>query len=107
MHLLTIALFATFQATSPAPDTPPNGTRFGRSVLPLCDLDGDGVPEILVGAPNADGGRGLVLTLSGRTRKVLSTWSGPPIRSKFGHTLRAVQDVNGDGVDEVLVGLEF
>ncbi|MCB1155666.1 VCBS repeat-containing protein, partial [bacterium] len=41
-----------------------NGTRFGASVAPLGDLDGDGVADIAVGEPLAAGGQGgLVLIL--------------------------------------------
>ncbi|QDV07232.1 FG-GAP repeat protein [Planctomycetes bacterium Poly30] len=107
MLLLTAAFFVFSPGIAPKQASPPEGTRFGRSVLALSDLDGDGIREIAVGAPNADGKRGLVLVLSGKTREILATWSGPAARSTFGHTLRSVQDVNGDGVDEVLVGFEF
>lgn len=37
--------------------------RFGTSVTGLSDADGDGVPEIVVGAPYGEGGRGMVFVL--------------------------------------------
>lgn len=85
------------------------GIRFGRSVLALGDLDGDGVQELAVGAPAATAaGRqdGVVFVLSGATRAVLQTWTGEPGRSAFGFTLRSAGDTNADGTDDVLVGYE-
>lgn len=86
------------------------GIRFGRSVLALSDLDGDGVCEFAVGAPAAAGAglqAGLVLVFSGAERKVIQEWHGEPNRSHFGHSLRAAGDVNADGRQDVLVGYEF
>lgn len=106
-------LFLTTVAPSLAPSLvpaqapTPGGSRFGRAVLDMGDLDGDGVPDIAVGAPTASNGKGLILILSGKTQDVLTTWRGPKERSGFGHMLRAIQDVDGDGVDDVLVGFEF
>ena len=51
------------------------GTRFGRAVLALPDLDEDGTPEFAVGAPTWPGG-GAVLILSGATRQRLALWQG-------------------------------
>lgn len=87
-----------------------HGIRFGRSLLVLEDLDGDGRREFAVGAPTAEGDvhqAGLVLVLSGADRTVLQEWRGEKRRKHFGHTLRDAGDVNGDGKGDVLVGYEF
>lgn len=87
----------------------PEGDRFGRSLLALHDVDGDGVRDFAVGAPTASeveryGGR--VLVLSGSSREVLQVWRGQSGRRHFGHDLRSAGDVDGDGVGDVLVGYE-
>lgn len=105
--MIPLAVSLVLAPLTPTLAPEPNGTRFGRAVLALDDLDGDGVREIAVGAPNASDGAGLVLVLSGKTQDVLATWKGPEARSSFGHTLRSIDDVDGDGIDDVLVGFEF
>lgn len=81
------------------------GTRFGRAVLALPDLDEDGTPEFAVGAPTWPGG-GAVLILSGATRQRLALWQGAERLGSFGHGLRSMGDVDGDGMVDVLVGRE-
>lgn len=56
------------------------GARFGRAVLALADVDGDGVRDLAVGAPTARGRAGRVLVLSGATREVLQVWQGSEAR---------------------------
>jgi hypothetical protein len=53
----------------------PDGTRFGASVAVIDDLDGDGVPDTVVGAPRSGGMNlpGYVKVLSG---KCGGTWAG-------------------------------
>ena len=92
------------------------GVRFGRCVLAISDLDGDGVREFAVGAPADPRGLskfsskrslGRVFVLSGATRKVIGIWNGQPGLSLFGHTLRDAGDVDGDGIPDVLAGYEY
>ena len=101
-------------AAMPTPEQDPpdrlRGIRFGRSLLALEDLDGDGHREIAVGAPTAEGDvfqAGLVLVLSGADRTVVQEWRGERLRKHCGHSLRSAGDVNGDGKADVLVGYEF
>lgn len=58
---------------------PPPGIRFGRTVLALRDLDGDGVSDFAVGAPDStiEGKprRGRVFFFSGRTQRRIASWS--------------------------------
>jgi len=85
--------------------------HLGRGAAAAGDLDGDGYDDIIVGAPDYDGNytdEGLALLFRGGP-------SGPepdPIWSKtggqggarFGHSLAAIGDTNGDGRLEIAVG---
>lgn len=84
------------------------GDRFGESVG-AADLDGDGRDELLVGAAFAEGGRGRIYVYQGLTplgstpSEPVWTWTGQP-GNFAGGTLANAGDINGDGLDDLLVG---
>ncbi|MGK0481531.1 MAG: hypothetical protein ACJAQ3_001508 [Planctomycetota bacterium] len=81
----------------------------GVAVLTLSDIDGDGVSDFASGAPGSPAGgvpgAGRVIVYSGATRAVLDEWTSQHDLG-FGRSLRALDDVNGDGVPDVLVGYD-
>jgi hypothetical protein len=92
--------------------------EFGRSLAAAGDLDGDGVADLVVGAPlDDDGGsdRGAVWTLflrsDGTVRShqkisALEGWLGSPLRhgDEFGSSVTSPGDLDGDGVPDLVVG---
>lgn len=95
--------------TAPSAAAQVDGTRFGRGLLVLGDLNGDGVQEIAVGAPAAKRlyrRLGLVIVLCGATRKTLQVWQGDSDRDFFGHSLQDAGDMDDDGIRDVIVGYE-
>lgn len=88
--------------------------RFGEFGLRAADLDGDGRPEVIVGAPargvdtNGDGVPdikfGAVDVFSGATGARIRTIAGEGNRSWFGGAVDLVPDVDGDGAPEIVVG---
>jgi hypothetical protein len=92
---------------------PKEGSTFGWRVVAAGDLNKDGVPDVLVGAPYHDVGpradQGVAYALSGQDGSVIYTLHDPVPRkySGFGWALSTSMDVNADGIPEVLVGAPF
>ncbi|MEZ6196408.1 MAG: hypothetical protein R3F20_11885 [Planctomycetota bacterium] len=71
----------------------------------LDDLDGDGVPELLVGVRSSSLGvslaNGFALVISGATGATLQTLMPPPAVTSFGLSVVAIDDVDGDGLSDL------
>lgn len=78
--------------------------RFGHAIEFVDDLDGDGACELAISAPEADEQRGAVWVISGARRTVLRTWLGDEPGARFGASLSADHDLDGDGVRDLVVG---
>jgi hypothetical protein len=80
---------------------------FGAAVAGGRDLDGDGVPDIVVGAPSAsrDGQPlcGSIYVFSGATAQELYDVDGAPY-DRLGSAVAMIADINGDGRAEVVAG---
>jgi hypothetical protein len=79
-------------------------------VLSVGDLDGDGVPDRVAGAPGTPSFQfppapifGRVVAYSGRDGSVLWDVPGPFVGDRFGTDLADAGDLNGDGVRDVAV----
>lgn len=84
------------------------GESLGSSVAALGDVTGDGVGDFAAGAPysnsaGADAGR--VVVVNGATGSVRKVLLGPSQNDNFGMALAAIDDVDGDGFGELLVGV--
>lgn len=71
---------------------------FGRALAPIGDLDGDTVPDVLVGAS------GYVQVLSGSNGTPFRTVQSLTTGDDFGHSVTALGDINGDHRDDFAVG---
>lgn len=86
--------------------------RFGYSVGTAGDVDGDGYDEVIVGAPYRDDGEiysvgaAFVYTGSAAGLNTGPSWMavGDQGASQFGASVASAGDLNGDGLDEVIVG---
>ncbi len=88
---------------------------FGYSVSGAGDMGGDGVPDILIGAPyndakSADGGAIYVFNGSSSPPPTISASDANYVNysysagSHFGFSVSKAGDVNGDGFNDVVVG---
>ena len=95
------SLLATFDGEAAHDD-------FGKDVSFVDDLDGDAVPDVVVGAPLHDAGwtnDGKVYVYSGASGLLLSTVTGGGTdQAQLGVSVAGIGDVDGDGAGDVLVG---
>ena len=77
--------------------------RLGNSAVGLGDVNEDGVPDIIAGAPNA-GGTGSVFVYSGKDMSVIHTVKGKTPGGQFGYEVSEMGDIDADSVPDFLVG---
>jgi hypothetical protein len=81
---------------------------FGAALAVIGDVDGDGFPDVVVGAPADRDGQvraGRAYVFSGRTGQQLYSLSSrnPVEGGRFGAAVRRIEDLNGDGRDDIVV----
>ncbi|WP_341794117.1 MULTISPECIES: hypothetical protein [unclassified Rickettsia] len=102
-----------------------NGDQSGFSVNNIGDLNGDGIPELLIGAPYYPSGnlQGATYVVSGASINLnaggsisLTGWStagngivrfvGENSGDFSGYSVSSIGDLNGDGIPELLIGAD-
>jgi FG-GAP repeat protein len=84
---------------------------FGASVSTAGDLNGDGLADVIVGAPRAHpqgrGYAGSVFVYSGADGTRLYRLNGVESGSQFGTVVSEAGDINQDGYNDILIGAPF
>lgn len=81
--------------------------RLGQSLGMLSDLNGDGVREWGLGAPFYGSGIGRVYVHDGVDGERLGILTGPDAVGLFGVSMAPFTDLDGNGLDEFLIGSTF
>jgi len=89
----------------------------GSAVSSAGDINGDGIDDLIVGAPGADLGAGASYVVFGRSTAFAGTIAasslngangfritGAAASDVSGYSVSSAGDINGDGVDDLLVG---
>lgn len=82
--------------------------RFGFDAAAINDLDGDGMRDLLVGAPGADLqalNAGQLLVFSGRSGKPIRSHFGARELDRMGSAVGVLNDLNGDDFQDYVVGV--
>jgi hypothetical protein len=82
------------------------GDLFGTAVAGFSDLDGDGYPDVAVGARNAGPGqRGRIYLYSGKTGAPIRQFDPGPTGAELGgFFVASAGDVDKDGVNDIYAG---
>ncbi|MCA9773375.1 MAG: FG-GAP repeat protein, partial [Myxococcales bacterium] len=87
-----------------------SGDRLGGAVSGVGDVNGDGVPDVIVGEPNHGGPgqviAGRVYVLSGSDGSIIYTIDGDKQGDRFGASVAGIDDVTDDGVADFIVGAD-
>jgi hypothetical protein len=74
--------------------------EFGAFLSGGKDLDGDGAAELIVGTPGAD----RICVFSGRDGTCRWRIQGPAVARRFGTAVNVLDDLDGDGLVDLIVG---
>ena len=100
-------------ASIPAPAQERGDIQFGFSVAGIGDIDGDGIPDMVAGAParNARTGSAYVMLLNAdgtvkRTVEMVNPegTSGRQQGNAFGSSVAGIGDIDGDGIPDMAAG---
>ena len=93
------AMLYQFQGVGP-------NENFGTSVSDAGDVNGDGYPDLIIGAKGAQPGglvnAGSVFVYSGRDGALLQQWDGAAVSDLLGNNVSGAGDVNGDGFSDLI-----
>lgn len=76
----------------------------GTALVPIHDVDADGVQDILVGAPGDSNQIGRAFLFSGATLTALSVFSSSCTQGRFGEVVGVGPDLDGDTTADLGVG---
>ncbi len=116
VHILFMNSDGSVKSTAEINDNTTNGpvlsdgNRFGESVADIGDLDGDGINDLAVGARNDHAIHVIFMNSDGSVKSTVkidaNTENGPNNSDYLGSGVAGINDLNGDGVNDILVGAD-
>mmetsp|Transcript_3617 Transcript_3617/g.7815 ORF Transcript_3617/g.7815 Transcript_3617/m.7815 type:complete len:578 (-) Transcript_3617:389-2122(-) len=90
-----------------SPSSMSHGDSFGSAVAWIADIDGDGLPDLAVGAPGATASSGAVHLVSSVSGDILGTISSPQPQedNRFGASVVLGPDWEGNGDRDLMIGV--
>lgn len=79
-------------------------SQLGESIAHAGDVNGDGTADVIVGAPDEVGGSGHARVYCALTGTMLLDIPNAQPFDKTGQSVSGAGDMNGDGLDDVIVG---
>ncbi len=92
----------------------------GWAVSAVGDINGDGIDDIIIGAPNANNSAGQSYVIYGNKAGFSSNFdlsslngdngfiiNGLAVGDNFGHSVSGAGDVNSDGINDLIIGAPF
>lgn len=116
MNLRCCVVLALLAATAGAQSFPVRATHPGAAAIDLAgyavsrlgDVDGDTIPDYIVGIHGTTSPigplTGRVLVVSGATRQTIYALNGSGAIDRFGFAIDGGKDVDGDGIPDFIVG---
>lgn len=88
------------------------GSAYGHSLSRAGDVNGDGYDDIIIGEPgykvgSISRGRALVYYGSSAGPSATPSWTYIGTTTDFGRSVSTAGDLNGDGYDDVIVGIAY
>lgn len=83
---------------------PHGNSRFGERIAALGDLDADGFGDCIIGAQFESPGTGAAHVISLGSLNTLFILKGYEHSEVFALSVSGASDINGDGIDDILVG---
>lgn len=79
------------------------GDGLGNSATGVGDINSDGIPDFIAGAP-ASAGKGAAYVYSGKDASIIYTLKGKTQGGQFGYEVNEAGDFDGDNVPDFFVG---
>lgn len=84
---------------------PAGAQHYGTTLALIDDLNGNGTPELVIGAPGEERSRGAVYLLDSSNGTLIERLAGSREGDRYGSCLLVLPDQNGDKIQDLAIGV--